>query len=395
MSDILYQPQIKKLSQLSSLNNQREILVNEATRDMILKIYNAMSVLPDNEYNQKMIWVKIPRGAIELFGDYNELKADGEVSNRKEFEQWWIDAFPEEVAWYRVITDKYDGKHWITVCDREVFAILMFDPKSDDNVRLDLLHIAKPILELIETEVAAVVADSEAYNKYIAENLPHNRRNGKIKRSIYNSIYPNEKVMIDEKYLPMLRDFAANSDSQSAKGRITTMTVREYLKIWRLAVEAMNKIQHDGMESDVAFFESKNFNGSTILEYDMDSPEAFAKWNSLSDNWAFHRLDLQYRMITLIAQKDDLGWWFIVKADALHAMSQILRVVYALYSAGVPVNLSSAKKLVEMIDEQDFVGIQPARKCKYYTIYDGEIGSYTSLRGDENDEKVIANAVWG
>lgn len=394
MSDILYQPQIKKLSQLSSLNNQREILVNEATRDVILKIHNAMSVLPDNEYNQKMIWVKIPRGAIELFGDYNELKADGEVSNRKEFEQWWLDAFPEEIAWYRVIADKYDGKHWITVCDREVFAILMFDPKSDENVRLDLLHIAKPILELIETEVAAVVADSEAYNKYIAENLPHNRRNGKIKRSIYNSIYPDEKVTIDEKYLPMLRDFAANSDSQLAKGRIPTMTVREYLKIWRLAVEAMNEIPHDGMESDVAFFESKNFNGSTILEYDMDSPEAFAKWNSLSDNWSFHRLDLQYRVITLIAQKDDLGWWFIVKADALHAMSQILRVVYALFSAGVPVNLSSAKKLVEMIDEQDFVGIQPARKYKYYIIYDGEIGSYTSLRGDENDEKVIVDAVW-
>lgn len=394
MSNILYQPQIKKLSQLSSLSNQREILVNEATRDVILKIHNAMGVLPDNDHNQKMIWVKIPRGPIEAFGDYKTWKDEGEVVNRKEFEEWWLDTFPEEIAWYRVIADKYDGKHWITVCDREVFAILMFDPKSNENVHLDLLHIAEPLLELVETEVAAVVADTETYNNYVAENLPYNRRNGKIKRSIYNSIYPEEKVTIDEKYLPMLRDLATNLNSQSAKGRIPVMTVREYLKIWRLAIEAMNEMSHDETVSDIAFFGKKNFNDSTILEYDMDSPEAFAQWNSLSDNWAFHRLDLQYRVITLIAQKDDLGWWFIVKADALHAISQILRVVYALYSAGVPVNLSSAKKLVEMIDEQDFIGIQPTRKYKYYTIYDGEIGSYTSLRGDENDEKIIANAVW-
>lgn len=34
-------------------------------------------------------------------------------------------------------------------------------------------------------------------------------------------------------------------------------------------------------------------------------------------------------------------------------------------------------KLVEMIDELDFVGIQPTRKYKYYTIYGGEIGSYS------------------
>ncbi|CDN32632.1 hypothetical protein BN938_2562 [Mucinivorans hirudinis] len=38
----------------------------------------------------------------------------------------------------------------------------------------------QPLLELVETEVAAVVADTEAYNRYAAENLPYNRRNRKL-----------------------------------------------------------------------------------------------------------------------------------------------------------------------------------------------------------------------
>ncbi len=73
---------------------------------------------------------------------------------------------------------------------------------------------------------------------------------------------------------------------------------------------------------------------------------------------------------------------------------------YALWSAGIPVNLSSARKLVEIIDETDYVGIQPAYGHKYNTVYDGEVGTYTSLdierdSGSPNhDAEVIAAAIW-
>lgn len=389
----VYQPHIRNLSRRGR-GNWGEILVDEKTGDVMARIYNVMSVLATNEPNRRSMWIKIPRGTIEEFGDYTEYKKAGEVKNYKEFNEWWLAEFPEEIAWFRVIVDKFENKYWVSVWDRDTSVALMFAPTSNEQTRLDMFHIAEPLLELIEAELATITHDVDGYNRYIAENLPYNRRNGKIKRSIYNSLYPDEKITVEQKYMPMLRDLTTNSDSHSAKGRIAVMTVREYLKIWRLAVEAMNDATREESVSDIDFFKSKNFHGSTLLEYDMDSPSAFTEWNSLSDNWAYHRLDLQYRMITFIARKNDCGWWFIVRADALHILDQILRVVYALYLAGIPVNLSSSKQLVEMIDQNDYVGIQPSRKYKYHTIYDGELGNYTSLHGDSNEGEVIANAVW-
>ncbi len=99
-------------------------------------------------------------------------------------------------------------------------------------------------------------------------------------------------------------------------------------------------------------------------------------------------------------RSDEHGWWLIVSSDSLILLEDTLRATYALWSAGIPVNLSSARQLVKIVDQTDYVGIQPAYGHKYNTVYDGEVGTYTSLgierdSGSPNhDAEVIAATIW-
>ena len=45
------------------------------------------------------LWLKIPRGAIEDYGDYQEWLADGDVENYAEFEDMWRAEYPDEFVW--------------------------------------------------------------------------------------------------------------------------------------------------------------------------------------------------------------------------------------------------------------------------------------------------------
>ena len=399
MKNELFQPQIKELSRYRMRDMFNGIQVDEATRDVILKIHKTMSILKADA-GKRAMWIKVPRGSIEAFGDYKEWKEAGEVRNRKEFREWWLADFPEETAWFRVSIESYDGKDWVIVRDRDIYVLLMFDPKTHEHEREDLRDFADSLLKVVKDEITVITADVDAYNQYLADNLPYNRRHGKILRSTYNALYPDEKITVSDDHLAMLRELAVNPDGYSAKGRIPVMTAREYLNIWRRAVEAMKEVSHNESVSDAEFFRTNHREGSTILDYE-DSPEAFAEWNSSGSQVGYRPYDLKYRSIQLYPRNDERGWWFIVRADTLSQLEEMSRVTYTLWSAGVPVNLSSARQLVEIIDETDYVGIQPYRGGHYYnTIYDGEIGTYTSLgsRFDDDrpnyDAEVIAATIW-
>lgn len=401
MKNELAQPQIKELSRHLRMRDMfNGIQVDEATHDVILKIHKAMSVLADDK-GVRTMWIKVTRGPIEVFGDYKEWKAAGEVRSRKEFREWWLADFPEETAWFRVHTESYNGKDWVIVRDREVYVLLMFNPETKEAEREDLRDFVGSLLNAIEAEVATITADEDTYNQCLAENLPYNRRHGKILRSTYNALYPNEKISVSDDHLAMLRELATNSDGWSANGRISVMTAREYLKIWRLAVEAMKNRPYDEAVSDAEFFRANHWEDRSILDCDPDSPEAFAEWNSSVGSIGYRPYDLKYRSIQLFPRNDERGWWFVVRADSLSLLDEILRVTHALWSAGIPVNLSSSRKLVEIVDEVDYVGIQPARGGNYYnTVYDGEVGTCTSLGFQFDDDrpnhyaKVIATAIW-
>ena len=65
--------------------------------DEICDLIRQLKPVTDN--GARRLWIKVPRGPIEDFGNYEEMLEDGEVDNYEQFVQYWKDSFPDEYEW--------------------------------------------------------------------------------------------------------------------------------------------------------------------------------------------------------------------------------------------------------------------------------------------------------
>ena len=70
--------------------------------DPLFEMLREMAPLRKND-EAKAIWVTIPRGSIEDFGSYEDMLEWGDVKNREEYEQYWLEEYPDPVCWYEFI----------------------------------------------------------------------------------------------------------------------------------------------------------------------------------------------------------------------------------------------------------------------------------------------------
>ena len=82
--------------------------------DLLFEMLREMAPLRKND-EAKAIWVTIPRGSIEDFSSYEDMLEWGDVKNREEYEQYWLEEYPDPVCWYElVIAEAFhkDGSRW-------------------------------------------------------------------------------------------------------------------------------------------------------------------------------------------------------------------------------------------------------------------------------------------
>ena len=99
--------------------------------DPLFEILRNLAPLRKNN-EAKAIWITIPRGAIEDFDSYEDMLEWGDVKNREEYEQYWLEEYPEPVCWYElVISEAFhkDGSKW--------FRAVHFGDKSIINAHFD------------------------------------------------------------------------------------------------------------------------------------------------------------------------------------------------------------------------------------------------------------------
>lgn len=85
-------------------------IVNENTIKLIKTLFTELKRIKscgDNE--RRELWLEVPRGSIEDFGDYESAREFEDVENYEEFESWWKEEYPEESYWYHLVTVENDG----------------------------------------------------------------------------------------------------------------------------------------------------------------------------------------------------------------------------------------------------------------------------------------------
>ena len=67
-----------------------------------------MKISPYYADDVKLLHVRVDRGPIEDFGDYDDMLAEEIVTDREDFERLWKEYFPDEKCWFTVILKKYN-----------------------------------------------------------------------------------------------------------------------------------------------------------------------------------------------------------------------------------------------------------------------------------------------
>ena len=172
----------------------------EGLKKVLEPLFRTLSDLKSvSEYSDaKSIWITFPRGEPSDFGDYEEMKAYGEVSSYEEYEQAWKDWYPDETVWYRldiVENRDRDGTLYargVAVNNDLIINALMKEPPPEYDYQGAVAEKLCPLL----TDAAEVSMNrmrDGTYNSWVASSLPWKHRAGVIKRNALWKYMPETK----------------------------------------------------------------------------------------------------------------------------------------------------------------------------------------------------------
>lgn len=166
-------------SRPSCITEQSQELLNELI-DLLKKRIKAVR---DDELWQ--FWVKVPRGSIENYGDYEVLHDLGEYKSYEEFEVSWKEWFPKDEYWYEICIASHDGFSSITVNNS---LVLYIDPKQSETGYDDYTDF----LQFLIDEVNKIIVELKEgnYNERVAAEFPKEYRTGIISRNVLKDLAP-------------------------------------------------------------------------------------------------------------------------------------------------------------------------------------------------------------
>ena len=147
----------------------------------------------------KTLWIKVPRGEIEEYDSFEDMKDGGEVDTYEEYLERWKEDYPDDFCWYDVsvfeIFEK-DGRlryRGVFVGDKNVVSAEMDEGFTEiaewhEDAVVELLSLI-----CIAAEQSMNKIRNGSYNSEVCTELPYKFRTGVIKRSVLWSV--------DEEYL--------------------------------------------------------------------------------------------------------------------------------------------------------------------------------------------------
>ena len=298
--------------------------------------------------------------------------------------------------WLRFQSD-YDGVQWgyvhiTTYCEYHYlyirakythFASCKWRVEPEENAdesTNDFFGYTKAYQEFADKVVPiidSICANPEAYNAYINRYVPYALREGKIRRSVLNQIVPEFKLELKDEAKTIE---ALHRSIAEDYPTFDTMTIRTYCRYFRAADEQFHHVPHDSEQTDVEYYQKHKWH--KLDEYDLDSEADFNKF-------AFdHYGELGLSRCNVHAYKrDDSKWEISIGLGYFHNLIRVLETITACYESGFPMKIWDADKLLEIIEERDYVGF--AVSTFHQRLGYGEIGNDIEL---DDDLLMIENA---
>ena len=352
---------ISEFSQLPVSHNLEITIVDDKSLEVILRIEKLLSVFePMGVDELRYVYIEAVRGRIEDWCTYEEYrKKTGE--RMKSWKKEWRYRHPYAKEWYQIGVRHYKELVFLYISRRLHDDVVIgntkdvYTPREQvDTYKYDVYAFLTKLEAYLISVVESIKNDPQGYIRYLEENYPHRMRTGKIATKEWCRVTKEKFLDLDEETLGIMEDLAARRPETSH----LKLTLREYMRIWKIAYTSQPKYQHlKDLPLEEVFRHSSKGYMSNIKGYDWDSESDFQKWGDA--NSPYHCYDVCYARVHLFPQSDGADYYLELAAHYEGWIKNLICMAVALYKAGVPFVLRNAEELLALHYQTGSVAIRP------------------------------------
>ncbi len=369
----------------------------------VIKEICKLKVQGDDEL--RSIWIEVPRGKISSFGDYKEYLEDESVSSYEEFVELWESYYPYEKKWYMFSYKTYRNEHYLFFDSELIFHIPDLETFEDtDSPYIKLIRWLK---EKIKSSVFKIKKDKQGYNAHISKNMPYEKRVGRIIRSDYWKIFPEEgqifKQAFPDESVEMLEKITAQSAEDNLNLIISKVSAGDYFRFCEIGYDANEyfKNRQEKLTPKEKYLARADGRDCGLTRIDETKSAAFANWYKKERNCGGHPWEIcrggNSTHISLYLHQEGKGWKLSLAGSSSARVVETVKMALALYVNNIPFSLQKAEEILRMIKGIDFIGIVPEkvfpRYCHGFFPDEDRIIDFMNL-GYEGVEEIIEKAYW-
>lgn len=370
----------------------------------ISEILSPLAPLKAND-EAKAIWIRVPRGSIDDYTSFEEMKEWEEVETYEEYEKRWLEDYPEEFSWYELVAvQSFDREHKLRYYGISLGNERVISATTEGRVFLGnegwypeeaAVKLCELILPAVQDSIT-LLRDG-AYNALVEKELPYQFRTGVIRRK---TLWEYEPQARDAAYDGLSEDavqkfkklIISGVNEKSKIGRIRDFTANDFFRACKIGYETIGKdcngfslpdlYMHyaDGRDEGLTG-QGHGLNAGPGIDF--DSPAAWNDWyfgtRGGGHPWEVvpggnsthvelyvcndqRDLDWDLRSGKITQEEYDeqiqkVGYFFKIagKQRQFEAVSFYL----ALTEAGYPVIINDAEELLARFEASDYIGIVP------------------------------------
>ncbi|MDO4543505.1 MAG: hypothetical protein Q4C01_03035 [Clostridia bacterium] len=308
------------------------------------------------------LWLRAERGAIEDYGNYDELLEEGEVESYEDFEQQWKMWFPDEVEWLNFGALQDEDIDYRAIFLRNKF-IIELDPRKGKGP----VHEISPFMEWMLGAVKEAVAELEAgtYNERIRRELPPQHRTGTILRKhLWKSWPDNRDAIMGRMTEADVAYFLENAQEElsASERRLPEMTANDFFGFCAMGYRA-NDYPDAEKSPREQYYCNADGRDEGLGELDPDDTAAFDDWYTNRPRRGGHPWEVcrggNSTHVSLYVCRDEKGWYLNIAGAAWTRCAEAMQFFLALHRAGIPVCIRQANILKARLTGEEQVGIVP------------------------------------
>ncbi len=389
----MYAPKLDTLLRVFGNRNLNPEGVGINTKEKINKLYELLDkIKPLNEEEYKVLYFSVPRGPIEEYADYEDMKEEKIVNNYKEFEKYFEEEYPDEIYWYRLATNKDDTYRIASINNRMIIYHNLAETFPYDNEAFnELIDFL-----IVKVEEIIKMLEDNIYNDYITNNLSYKNKFGVIKRSDYWNFYPKVKENLLEYISEKEIEEFVNTVTDDTDDRLNEMTANKYFECVRLVYQS-NGYNIDNMTDKEIYLKYADGRDGGLCDIELDSPEEFASWLNKKQWYGAHPWEIirghSFARVNMQVVKDDKGYYLSIPGEVILRQIEIAKIYLALKKNNIPVKIYHSNVIKNAFIGSDYLGIVPSYimpiRCESY-FKEYEPHDFIHIE----DEKILDKIIW-